>query len=413
MFSESGSTDASTESDDGSLSEWSVVGLGVGLLVASVGLLVTRTEMAVDEFVRFAVPVGFSLFVVALGGWLRTADLPVDHAGVVWLWSLAGSAAMGLLAGWVSLLQSVGGRPLLQPASVVLTTMAVGALGGGLLGVSHGRLRHRTAELAEQRNRLDEFASIVSHDLRNPLNVAQGHLDLARETDADRHFEAVADAHTRMERLIEEVLALSRRGDTVADPAPVALDEVATDAWTTVETPGMELRVETDRTVVSDDRRLRALFENLFRNAVEHGSTSSRPQGDDAVEHGSTNPRSGTHEDAVEHGSASSRPQGDDAVEHGLPDSAASSDGPASTEGTVVVGDLDDAPGFYVADDGPGIPPEDRELVFEGGYSTEPDGTGFGLAVVRRIAEAHDWRVRVTESWADGARFEFHDVDGV
>jgi len=356
---------APTGPDDGSLGQWSMVGLGVGLLAASLGSLAARTEPSVETVVRFAVPVGLSLFVVALGGWLRTTDLPLDHVDVVWLWSLAGSASMGLLAGWVALLQSLGGRPLLQPASVVLTVMAVGALGGGLLGISHGRLRHRTAELAEQRNRLDEFAGIVSHDLRNPINVAQGHLELARETGDDRHFEAVANAHDRMGRLIEEVLAFSRRGGAATDPEPVALDETATDAWATVETPAMALRVETDRTVISDGRRLRALFENLFRNAVQHG----------------------------------------------FPDAPGSPGEPAAAEGTVVVADLDDASGFYVADDGAGIPAEDRELVFEGGYSTEPDGTGFGLAIVRRIAETNDWRVRVTESWGGGARFEFHGVD--
>ncbi len=239
---------------------------------------------------------------------------------------------------------------MLQPASVVLTKVAVGTLGGGLLGVYHGRLQRRTDQLAEQRNRLDEFASIVSHDLRNPMNVAQGHLELARETGEQKHFEAVERAHDRMERLVDEVLALSRRGETVDDPSLVSLHEVAHDAWGTVETPEMDLRVETDRRILSDDRRLRALFENLFRNAADHGGE------------------------------------------------------------TVVVDSTDS--GFFVADDGPGIPPADRELVFEGGYSTCPDGTGFGLAIVRRIAEAHDWRIRVGESESGGARFEFSGVAG-
>ncbi|WP_170977434.1 sensor histidine kinase [Halorussus salinisoli] len=328
-----------------SLRNWSVVGLGGGLLAASVSYFAVDGEFATSEFVQFAVPIALSLLVVALGLWLRTAEFSAPLPGVVFLWSFAGGVVMGLLAGWISVLQSIEGRPMLQPASIVLTKVALGVLGGGLLGAYYGRLQQRTDELAEQRNRLDEFASIVSHDLRNPMNVAQGHLELARETGEDRHFEAVEDAHDRMERLVDEVLALSRRGDTVDDPTPVKLERVANEAWTTVETQETTLRVETDRTVVSDDRRLRALFENLFRNAVEHGGE------------------------------------------------------------TVVVGEI--GRGFFVADDGPGIPPEDRELVFEGGYSTHSDGTGFGLAIVRRIAEAHDWRIRITESEEGGARFEF------
>jgi signal transduction histidine kinase len=330
------------------LRRWSVAGLGGGLFAVSASYLTVGGELLSTEWVRFAIPIALSLFVVALGVWLRTDEVPAEFASVVFLWSLAGGVVMGLLAGWISLLQTMSGRPMLQPASVVLTKVGAGAFGGGLLGVYQGRLQQRTDELAEQRNRLDEFASIVSHDLRNPMNVAQGHLELARETGAQKHFEAVESAHGRMERLVEEVLALSRRGDTVGDLSPVSLGSVAREAWETVETPETELRVETDRRIVSDDRRLRALFENLFRNTAEHGGE------------------------------------------------------------TVVVGATEG--GFFVADDGPGIPPADRELVFEGGYSTSPNGTGFGLAIVRRIAEAHDWRIRVCESDSGGVRFEFDDV---
>ncbi|UPV73780.1 HAMP domain-containing histidine kinase [Halorussus limi] len=333
-----------------SLERWSVAGLGGGLFAVSASYFAVGGELLSAEFVRFAVPIALSLFVVALGVWLGTAEFRAGFVSGVFLWSLAGGVVMGLLAGWISVLQSVEGRRVLQPASVVLTTVGVGALGGGLLGVYHGRLRRRTDELAEQRNRLDEFASIVSHDLRNPMNVAQGHLELARETGDEKHFEAVESAHDRMERLVDEVLALSRHGETVDDLSPVGLDAIARDAWSTVETPEMDLRVRTDRRVVSDRRRIRALFENLFRNAAEHGGE------------------------------------------------------------TVVVDATED--GFFVADDGPGIPPEDRELVFEGGYSTAPDGTGFGLAIVRRIAEAHDWQIRVGESESGGARVEFSGVAG-
>ena len=339
----------------GSIRSWSVVGLGVGLLAVSGSYFFVDAALDATELVRLSIPVGVSLLVVALGSWLRTSALSARRVGAVFVWSVAGGTVMGLLSGWVTVLQAMEGRPMVRPASIVLTEVALGALGGGLLGVYHGRLRRRTEQLAEERNRLDEFAGIVSHDLRNPLNVAQGHLELARDTGADRHFEAVGGAHDRMERLVEEVLALSRRGRTVADAESVLVGSVAREAWATVETPGMELRVETDREVVADARRLRALFENLFRNSVEHGIEGDSADDDRA--------------------------------------------------GAVVVGECES--GFFVADDGPGIPPDERERVFEGGYSTAKNGTGFGLAIVRRIAEAHDWRIRVGESEAGGARFEF------
>lgn len=75
----------------------------------------------------------------------------------------------------------------------------------------------------------------------------------------------------------------------------------------------------------------------------------------------------------------------------------------------MTVGDLPD--GFHVADDGPGIPEEARERVFESGYSTVEDGTGFGLNIVAEIAEAHGWDVDIDESRAGGARFEFTGVE--
>ncbi|WP_239640455.1 sensor histidine kinase [Halogeometricum pallidum] len=74
---------------------------------------------------------------------------------------------------------------------------------------------------------------------------------------------------------------------------------------------------------------------------------------------------------------------------------------------TVTVDRLSD--GFSVEDDGPGIPAEERDDVFEYGYSTADDGTGFGLNIVAEIADAHDWDVAVSEG-DGGARFEVTGV---
>jgi signal transduction histidine kinase len=242
-----------------------------------------------------------------------------------------------------------------------------------------GVLRDREDELARQNDRLDAFASVVSHDLRNPLSVARGYLGLARDacegdgSDPGPHFERVERAHERMNHLITDLLTLARQGQAVGETEEVALGAAADRAWNTVDTGGATLDVVADRTVQADAERLDALFENLFRNAVEHGSTSSRAQPDDSVEHGSTDGDAG---DAVV---------------------------------TVRVGGMDD--GFFVEDDGPGIPAEERDQVFDRGYSTSDSGTGFGLSIVQGIAEAHGWTIAVTESEAGGARFEVSGVD--
>jgi PAS domain S-box-containing protein len=222
-------------------------------------------------------------------------------------------------------------------------------------------------ELERQNERLEEFTSVVSHDLRNPLTVLRGALELAERTGEAEHFERGERAVDRMERLVTDLRTLARQGDRVTDLEAVALPDVIQGSWDTVETDGAALAIDVNATILADESRLRQLLENLFRNAVEHGSTS---------------PPSQAPEDAVEHGGS------------GV---------------TVRVGPLDD--GLYVADDGPGIAPEEREHVFESGYSSSADGTGFGLAIVSEIASAHGWNVDVCESDEGGAQFEVTGVE--
>ncbi|WP_135829028.1 PAS domain S-box protein [Halorussus halobius] len=241
--------------------------------------------------------------------------------------------------------------------------------------------KERERQLARQNERLEEFASVVSHDLRNPLNVAKGRFEaLTGECDSD-HLEPMGRSLDRMDALVEDLLTLARQGQVVDETEPVSLSAAARAAWETAETREASLRFVDDPVIEADPARFRELLENLFRNAVEHGST---------------NPRSRTHEDAVEHGSTSSRRSGDDARER--------------ADVTVEVGALAGGGGFYVADDGPGIPPEEREVVFEHGHTTDEDGTGFGLAIVSTIADAHGWEVAITDSDDGGARFEFSRV---
>jgi PAS domain S-box-containing protein len=246
-------------------------------------------------------------------------------------------------------------------------------------------LRERTAELERQNERLDQFARIVSHDLRNPLGVAEGHLELARrECDSD-HLAEIGQAHDRMRTLVEDLLALARDGEVVADPEPVSLERAVSECWDTVETGEATLRTTADRQLEADRQRFRQLIENLVRNAVEHGSTDGRPETGDADDHETPSGRATT-----ETGRSEGR-QADD---------------PGAV--TVTVGGLPD--GFYVEDDGPGIPPENREAALEAGHTTG-NGTGLGLSIVQRVAEAHGWDVSVTDGTDGGARFEVTGVD--
>jgi PAS domain S-box-containing protein len=218
--------------------------------------------------------------------------------------------------------------------------------------------------LEAQNERLEEYSATVSHDLRGPLSVASGWLDVAIEEESVEPLEKVQSALDRMGDLITDLRQLGRYGQTVEELETLELRTLVESAWSNVETADATLEIESELgSIDGEEGRILQLFENLFRNAVEHGSTS---------------PASQTRQDAVEHGSTSAH---------------------------VTVGPLED--GFYVADDGPGIPEADREDVFEFGYSTTEHGTGIGLAVVEAVADAHGWRLDLLDADPHGARFEF------
>ncbi|MFW6448451.1 MAG: ATP-binding protein, partial [Halobacteriota archaeon] len=212
-------------------------------------------------------------------------------------------------------------------------------------------LRERTRELERQNERLDRFAGIISHDVRNPLNVASGRLELARAECESEELGHVAEALDRIEVLIEDTLTLARQGKTVAETEPIDFEELATQCWNVVSTAEAELELADQFTINADPERLRQVLENMLRNAVDHGGPSV----------------------------------------------------------TIRVGRLGDD-GFYVEDDGVGIPPEQRESIFDPGMGSGRNGSGFGLAIVDEIVSAHNWEIEVTESAEGGARFEVTGV---
>ena len=223
--------------------------------------------------------------------------------------------------------------------------------------------KRREQELERQNERLDQFATMVGHDLRNPLTVAAGQLTLAEtecESDAAAtHFDAVRKSHQRMESMVEDLLTLARSGQRVEETESVTLAELVRDAWAHAKANGceLELTVPDGATVSADRDRLLHVFENCFRNAADHNDSQLT-------------------------------------VRVGLLDHAD-----------------DDFTGFFIEDDGEGIPEGERERVFEHGYTTDGEGTGLGLSIVKDIVDAHGWRVRVTEGAHGGARFEVTGVD--
>jgi signal transduction histidine kinase len=293
--------------------------------------------------------------------WIAAGTVPVRSYPRLAKRCLGGAAAF--LALNIAFILSLPPRPLFTQISWVQWTLSTGAAVGLLVGIFETRAveRARTAERVrveqrelERRNELlENFVRIISHDLTDPLRVAEGKLALAREQVDSEHLDDVDTALRRMDIMLDKTRQWAREGQAVGETEPVALESLVSTCWTTVDTQGAKLRLETLPTVEADPDSLRHVFENLFRNAVEHG-----------------------HEDV-----------------------------------TVRVGTLSGENGFFVEDDGQGIPADRRDEIFEIGHTSKDHGSGLGLNIVASIVRAHEWEIRATDGDGGGARFEISGVD--
>ena len=292
----------------------------------------------------------------------------------------------------------------------VVTALSDSQAGAVLVARDVTRRREQREQLRRRNQQLERIASILSHDLQTPLNTAQGYLRLAREEvetpadEADASDEAgtaddgqsthgddsadridrtqvasylatIDNAIDRMIDISDGVSTLVHHETTELETGPVTLSTVARESWEVADTmaevggesgsdatsnsadegessAGPQLAVAESLAIRGNRSALRHVFENLFSNATEYAGSGV----------------------------------------------------------TVRVGECDG--GFYVADDGPGVPEQVRDSLFEAGESAS-GSTGIGLAVVRTVAEAHDWEVTVTDSEHGGARFEFTGVETV
>jgi PAS domain S-box-containing protein len=207
--------------------------------------------------------------------------------------------------------------------------------------------------LERQNDRLKEFTDILAHDLRTPLSVIDGRLELYRKTDEREHLAAIETTTDRMEGLVEDLLRVAKQGQVVEEPEPTDVGTVLETAREGALPASAEVEYERVPKIMADPDRLVQVFENLLQNSVDHGGEGV----------------------------------------------------------TVRMGPLED--GFYVEDDGPGIPEGSREHVFEHGYTTRGDGMGYGLSVVRSVVGAHGWDIRVSDSEGGGARFEIIGIEFV
>lgn len=331
------------------LGYWSIILMGIALtFVTEFYFFVHGMVHPALHVLQLLLPITVGIGLIWFGFRLGNTDFTPRQIGILSLSVVVGMGIFVVVGAYMHLIMALEGAVPDEKLYLLLNAMAIGAVVNLIYGYQYIRLEMAKERASSRNERLTRIASIVSHDLRNPLNVAQGHATLLDDAETDDRTGPIRNALGRIESLTDELLLVAQGGTRDVSTDDVSLETVAREAWDLVETQDADLNVAADLAFEADADRVDHLFENLFRNAIDHG-------GDDV---------------------------------------------------TVEVGPLQEADGFFVADDGPGIDPADRDDVFDAGYSTADDGTGLGLNIVKEIVDQHDWDVDIVESADGGARFE-------
>ncbi|WP_390182268.1 sensor histidine kinase [Haloarcula sebkhae] len=317
--------------------------------------------LAVDD-VELMLPLFSGIFIIGFGWWIsqnRMFDFDAQKRILAALGFIAGSILFTAITSWILLIVNIENGLIGSYFPVYLNGVSIGIVGNGILTTlylqfrqQHRQIQAHNAELEQTNERLTRLSGVLSHDLRNPLNVAQGRLDILKKSTESEHIAAIDRSLDRIENIITDTLALTQQTQLTADTTSVALDSVARSAWETVETNNVEFQIEGLMTVEVDEPRVRQAFENLFRNAIDHG-------GDQLT--------------------------------------------------VVKVGRLGHS-GFYIEDNGIGFPEDTADEVFDWGMTTAATGTGLGLAIVEEVISAHGWNITTMTGAEGGARFEITNV---
>jgi signal transduction histidine kinase len=229
------------------------------------------------------------------------------------------------------------------------------------------RIRDRSAELEAANKELEAFSFSVSHDLRTPLRAISGMADLLMTSKSDplppevrRRIEMIHKGTREMDKLIDDLLAFSRSGSHPVARVPVDLEEMVRTVFSELVTDhGAEIIVRPLPPVEADEAMLRQVVVNLLSNALKFSRGTDQPR-----------------------------------IEVGVDGTSAES-----------------FPIFYVRDNGVGFDMDDSHKLFgvfqRLHHSREFEGTGVGLATVRRIVERHGGRIWAAAAPGQGATFYF------
>lgn len=241
-------------------------------------------------------------------------------------------------------------------------------------------------KLEESNENLQEFAYIASHDLQEPLRSVTSYADLleseyleALDDEGEFYVTRIVNNASQMSSMIDALLQYSRVKTEQSEFDKIDVDDVLDKTLSGLELlineSEAEITAESLPQITADKNQLGQVFQNLIKNAIEHSATSQSESGgdsDDAIEHRGETPK----------------------IE-------------------ISARDTGDAWEFAISDNGPGIPAEQQDRIFEifQQATTDGDGAGIGLAVCERIVSRHHGDIWV-ESDGEGSTFKFTTPKG-
>lgn len=240
-------------------------------------------------------------------------------------------------------------------------------------------LRHTLSQLRESNQALQNFSYTAAHELRNPLGVAKNSFDLLARTSLEPKQQKFVDmgqrTTERMNQLIGALLDYSKIQTTADDFTDLNMTEIVQEAVDSLQVLIKEKQADITwsslPTVRGHRQLLIQLMSNLIKNAIVH-NTHSTPS---VVISAQTN---------LEFESTASQKTAAD---------------PGQTRWF-----------FFVADNGPGIPPEVQTEIFEmfnRAGKSRADGSGIGLALCQRVAKQHDTTIKLKSEIDGGSTFYF------
>jgi signal transduction histidine kinase len=312
-----------------------VIGFGVGPVVAA----------------AFGVSLSTAVVYAALR--LRRSDFAAYEEWLIVGASLGSGLFTALAYGVTVAVRYVEGRPLVEPAFPLLVIGTLGLLGGVVIGNEYVATRRLTEQARESRDAMVFTNDLLRHDVRNALQVVDGHATVLADHEDEQVRESAATIRGQtesLERIVTEVESVVEVLTGEVTGEVVDLTAVLADVTESLAADHTGVTVEYDgasELPVAGGEALYPVFSNLIGNAIEHANEPVTV-------------------------SVSARREGETGV-------------------------------VRVADDGPGIPESDRDRVFERGVST--DGGGHGLYVAETVVRRLDGNIRVEESDLGGAAF--------